>query len=230
MGGEQRWRFARVIPLSSAVPVVARQPKIWIGGGPSWERAHYLWMSYNTKHRHTLTQTHMVWLSFSKATVTIWHLNTRQINWLRYLQCVCITLTTCAGTGQIPYNSPRTQYGGLQCISASYVFHMPDKNHISVGVKNCQTPCCFFLNQSYNITFIFKFFPTTKIHLFASSHLKELSGKYSEGSRDDERVKDGLCWLGWGNLAGNSEPHWNFVAFLLCRWKKERYHLTNIMS
>lgn len=146
MGGEQRWSFARVIPLSSAVPVVARQPKIWIGGGPSWERAHYLWMSYNTNRRHTLTQTHMVWLSFSKATVTIWHLNTRLINWLRYLQCVCITLTTCRD-GPNPLQLTQDSIWGITVhISFLCVSHARQESHVSWSQKLSNTMySCFSL-------------------------------------------------------------------------------------
>jgi len=107
-------------------PMVARQPKIWISGGPSCEQAHHLWMSYSTNR----TQTHMVWLSFGNATVTIWHLNTGQINWLGYLQCVCVCGwgCLCSSTNSMynnrPNPTPFTQDAiqGLQSISPYCVF------------------------------------------------------------------------------------------------------------
>lgn len=113
---------------------------------------------------------------------------------------------------------------GSQCISASYVFHMPDKKHMSAGVKKkCQTPCILASFASLHLSQpLLQYSKVFASATFSSSHMKELSGKYSEGSREGEQVKDGLCWFRCGNLAGNSEPHLHFVAFSLCQCKKER--------
>lgn len=238
--GEQRCSLTRVIPLSSANPVVARQPKIWIGRGPSCERAHHLWMSYDTNCRHTLTQTHMVWLSFGKATVTIWHLNTRQINWLRYLQCVrvCACAHLCSNSNNMcndrPNPTPFTQDSiqGLQCIPPGCAVCVCDSftpkcqtritcklesNLIFLHVFSASSPNSVII---FNINFQFRFTATTTKNS-SSSYFKELSGGVGRALIVSVERMGGVRWdaLIW---QVTQEPHLNFVAFLLCKWKRER--------
>lgn len=108
-------------------------------------------------------------------------------------------------------------------ISFLCVSHARQETHVSWSQKNCQTPCILASFASLHLSQpLLQYSKVFASATFSSSHMKELSGKYSEGSREGERVKDGLCWLRCGNLAGNSEPHLHFVVFSLCQCKKER--------
>lgn len=82
---------------------------------------------------HTQTQD-IYWLNYGEATVTIWHLNTTRINWFQGVnECVC---EGGKWNQHVQQQTPDSASTGLVSqLPMSFPSRLPDRNHISVGLK-----------------------------------------------------------------------------------------------